>query len=189
MLHLHEGPELRTYCWLDREVKLAQHLGGFKPTAFKVLLCRPIIYRCATTADLMLQFWSFHFLPGCKRETWLPWRQPSFALMANNILWAYWTIADIENFVGFVRFPSSYVVTFNVIAEQMTESRFSLRGGFFLLEFRVSSLFFIIGLGLPSFQHQKFSKVLSKKWADKSLPILKVRSNLGAVCLIQSWEN
>ena len=49
VLHLCEGPELRTHNWWDREgKKKTQQLEGFKPTTLRVLLRRRVFYLCTT---------------------------------------------------------------------------------------------------------------------------------------------
>ena len=58
VLHLYEGPDLRTHYWLDREEKKkAQHLEGFKPTNSRVLLRRRVLYRWATTPARVKVSW------------------------------------------------------------------------------------------------------------------------------------
>ena len=47
MLHLHEGPELRTHFWWDREEKKAQYPAGFDLSAM-----RRALYLCATATAL-----------------------------------------------------------------------------------------------------------------------------------------
>ena len=64
VLHLHEGPELRTHCWLDREEKKKdQHPSGLEPTTSRVLLRRCVCWRCATTTAHYLTI--FFIRPDC----------------------------------------------------------------------------------------------------------------------------